>query len=76
MITYLTEHEGIKKVNAWCSSGNIGTMRALKNSGMHLVSVEKDAITVGDRTYDKMNYEYVAGVPEETEPSSSEETTD
>lgn len=76
VITYLTEHEGIKKVNAWCSSGNIGTMRALKNSGMHLVSVEKDAITVGDRTYDKMNYEYVAGVPEETEPSSSEETTD
>ena len=43
---------------------------------MHLVSVEKDAITVGDRTYDKMNYEYVAGVPAETEPSSFKETTD
>jgi hypothetical protein len=38
--------------------------------------VEKDGLTVGDRTYDKMNYEYVAGVPAETEPSSFKETTD
>ncbi len=65
VLSYLTEHEGIKKVTAWCSAENIGTMRALKNSGMHLVSVEKDGITVGDRTYDKMNYEYIAGVPAE-----------
>ena len=65
VITYLTEHEGIHKVSAWCSSENIGTMRALKNAGMHLVSVEKGELTVGDHTCDKMNYEYIARVPAE-----------
>lgn len=65
VVSYLTEHEGIRKVTAWCSSENIGTMRALKNAGMHLVNVERGGLTVGDHTCDKMHYEYIADGHEE-----------
>ena len=67
MLSYLTEHEGIDRVTAWCSAENIGSMRALKMAGMHLASVEKGGLSIGDRTYDKMIYEY-------TSKRTSEET--
>lgn len=67
VLSYLTEHEGIDRVTAWCSAENIGSMRALKMAGMHLASVEKGGLSIGDRTYDKMIYEY-------TSKRTSEET--
>ena len=58
VLEYLTENEGISCVTAWCAAENIGSKKVLEKSGMHLVDVEKDGITVGEKTYDKLIYEY------------------
>jgi RimJ/RimL family protein N-acetyltransferase len=58
VLEYLTENEGIPCVTAWCASGNIGSRRVLEKAGMRLVHTEKDGLTVGDRVYDKLTYEY------------------
>ncbi|MBQ9593868.1 MAG: GNAT family N-acetyltransferase, partial [Lachnospiraceae bacterium] len=63
VLAYLTENEGIPRVTAWCAAENIGSRRVLEKSGMHLVNIEKDGLAVGDRTYDKLNFEYVTGTP-------------
>ena len=58
VLEYLTENEGIPCVTAWSASENIGSCRVLEKAGMHLVLTEKDGLTVGDRKYDKLIYEY------------------
>lgn len=58
VLEYLTENEGIPCVTAWCASENIGSRRVLEKAGMRLVRTEKDGLTVGDRVYDKLTYEY------------------
>jgi RimJ/RimL family protein N-acetyltransferase len=58
VLEYLTENEGIGCVTAWCASDNIGSLRAMEKAGMQLVATEKDGLVVGDRTYDKLIYEY------------------
>jgi len=58
VLEYLTENEGISCVTAWCAAENIGSKRVLEKSGMQLVDAEKDGITVGEKTYDKLIYEY------------------
>ena len=58
VLEYLTENEGISCVTAWCAAENLGSKRVLEKSGMILVNTEKDGITVGDRVYDKLIYEY------------------
>lgn len=58
VLEYLTQNEGISCVTAWCASDNIGSRRALEKAGMKIVSTEKGGLAVGDRVYDKMNYEY------------------
>ena len=58
VLEYLTENEGITCVTAWCAAENIGSKRVLEKSGMQLVDAEKDGITVGEKTYDKLIYEY------------------
>lgn len=58
VLEYLTENEGIPCVTAWCASENIGSRRVLEKAGMHLVCTEKGGLTVGDRVYDKLTYEY------------------
>ena len=58
VLEYLTENEGILCVTAWCASENIGSRRVLEKAGMRLVRTEKDGLTVGDRVYDKLTYEY------------------
>ncbi len=60
VLEYLTENEGIPCVTAWCASENIGSRRVLEKSGMRLVRTEKDGLTVGDATYDRLIYEYRA----------------
>ncbi len=58
ILWYLTENEGIPCVTAWCAAENIGSRKVLERSGMQLVRVEKDGLTVGDKVYDKLIYEY------------------
>ena len=53
---YLLEEEGIGCVKAWCAEDNIGSIRAMEKAGMKLVSREEGALTVGGKTYDKLNY--------------------
>jgi RimJ/RimL family protein N-acetyltransferase len=59
VLAYLTENEGISSVTAWCAAENIGSRRAVEKAGMKLVSVEEGGLTVGDRVYDKLVFEYV-----------------
>lgn len=58
VLDYLTENEGIRCVTAWCASENIGSKRVLEKAGMKPVRTEKDGLTVEDRVYDKLIYEY------------------
>lgn len=59
VLRYLTENEGIRCVTAWCAAENAGSRKVLEKSGMKPVRIEKDGITAGGRTYDKLIYEYV-----------------
>ena len=63
VLAYLTENEGLSCVTAWCAGENAGSKRVLEKSGMRYVRTEKDALTVGDRTYDKLFYEYTGMLP-------------
>ena len=58
VLEYLTGNEGIYRVIARCASENGAARRVLEKAGMRLISVEKDAFPVGDRTYDRATYEY------------------
>ena len=58
VLEYLTENEEITCVTAWCAAENIGSRRVLEKSGMKLVHTEKDSIAAGEKTYDKLIYEY------------------
>lgn len=58
VLHYLTENEGISVVTAWCAAENAGSARVLEKSGMQLVRTEKGGLTVGDKTYDKLIWEY------------------
>ena len=61
VLEYLTENEGISCVTAWCAADNAGSKRVLEKAGMRLVNTEKDGLTAGERTYDKLNFEYRRG---------------
>ena len=58
VLEYLTENEGISCVTAWCAADNTASKKVLEKSGMSLVRVEEQGLTVGDKTYDKLIYEY------------------
>lgn len=58
VIGYLTEHEGIKVITAWCAADNTGSKRTMEKAGMKQVAVEKDALEVDGNRYDKLVYEY------------------
>jgi RimJ/RimL family protein N-acetyltransferase len=58
VLTYLTENEGISRVTAWCASENAGSRKAMEKAGMKLVREEKGGLGVGDRTYDRLDFEY------------------
>ena len=58
VLEYLTENEGISCVTAWCAAENVGSRKVLEKAGMQFLGTEKHAITVGDRVYDKLMYEY------------------
>ena len=58
VLEYLTEHENISCVTAWRAPENIGSGKAMEKAGMKLVKTEKNGLTVGDKGYDKLIYEY------------------
>lgn len=58
VLRYLTENEGISCATAWCAAENIGSKKVLEKSGMKLVNTKKCGLTVGDKTYDRLDYEY------------------
>ncbi len=60
VLRYLTGHEKIGCVTAWCAADNIGSKRALEKAGMKLARAEKGGLVIGDRVYDKLTYEYRA----------------
>lgn len=62
VLKYLTDNEGISCVTAWCAAENTGSRRVLEKSGMQLVRTEKKGLTVDDKTYDKLFYEYRVNV--------------
>ena len=61
VLEYLTENEGIPCVTAWCAGENIGSQNVMKKAGMQLIRIEKNGLTVGDRVYDRLIYEFKAG---------------
>ncbi len=58
VLEYLTENEGIPCVTAWCASDNAGSRKVLEKAGMQFVRTEKDGLTVGDKVYDQLIFEY------------------
>ena len=57
VIDYLISR-GYQSVRAWCAVSNTNSKKALEKSGMRTLSIEKNAIRIGDKTYDKINYIY------------------
>ena len=58
VLQFLTESENVSAVVAWSAEENIGSRRALEKAGMVLERVEKNGLTVGNKTYNKLNYVY------------------
>ena len=58
VLEYLTENEGISCVTAWCASENTGSRRVLEKAGMQLVRTDHSGLTVNNKVYDKLIYEY------------------
>lgn len=58
MLRYLTEHENIKTVSAWCASDNIGSRKTMEKAGMKMVCSDKGALEINGHTYDKLVFEY------------------
>ena len=58
VLRYLTGHERIGTVCAWCASDNIGSRKALERAGMKLVRSDKGALEISGQTYDQLFFAY------------------
>ena len=58
MLSYLTGDEGIATVTGWCASENAGSARAMEKAGMERTGVETGSLTVRNRTFDKLLFQY------------------
>ncbi len=58
VLRYLTVHENIRTVSAWCADANIGSRKALEKAGMRMIRTENSALQIGGQTYDKLVFEY------------------
>ena len=61
VLEYLTGNEGIARVSAWCAAENTASRRVLEKAGMRPAGTEKDGVTAGGRTYDKLTFVYTRG---------------
>ena len=57
VLHYLTEHENIKTVSAWCADENTGSQKAMEKAGMQMVCVEEGALEISGQRYDKLVFE-------------------
>ena len=60
VLRYLTAHEGIGTVTAWCAAENTGSMKAMTKAGMKQTAVVKGGLDVDGKTYDKLVFRYPA----------------
>jgi ribosomal-protein-alanine N-acetyltransferase len=58
VLEYLTKEEKIKTIIAWCAEENIGSRRVMEKAGMLFMQVEKGALLVNGKAYDKLNFSY------------------
>lgn len=59
VLAYLTEHEGIREVTAWCASDNKGSIKAMERAGMRQTRVIKNGLEIEGNEYDQMFYSYL-----------------
>jgi ribosomal-protein-alanine N-acetyltransferase len=57
VLTYLMGQEGIRCVKAWCASDNIASGKVMEKAGMRCVEIEKEALEIDGKKYDKLVYE-------------------
>ncbi len=60
VLAYLTEHEGIKTIHAWCASENIGSREAMLRAGMIQIGIEKDSLNINNYIFDKLIFKFYA----------------
>lgn len=60
VLHYLTEDENIQAVTGWCASDNIGSLKAMEKAGMKRIRLEKEALTINHRMFDKLIFEYTS----------------
>ncbi len=58
VLEYLTGHEGIRTVTAWCAPDNAGSMKAMQKAGMTKTFIKENALEVGGKTYDQQFFAY------------------
>ena len=58
VLAYLTGDQQIGTVTAWCASDNIGSKKAMEKCGMRCTGVERGALTIGGKTFNKLNFAY------------------
>ncbi len=58
VLIYLTTEEQIRTVTAWCAADNAASGKVMEKAGMLLNRVEKNALTVENRVFDKAYFEY------------------
>lgn len=58
VLKYLTEHEGIETITAWCAADNIGSKRAMQKAGMKQIAIEKNGLEIDGKLHDKLIYHY------------------
>ncbi len=60
VLRYLTEHEGIEVITAWCAAENTGSAKAMTKAGMKQTAVEKNGLDADGKSYDKLIFRYAA----------------
>lgn len=58
VLKYLTEHEMINTVTAWCANDNIGSRKAMEKAGMEMTGIREKELEVEGKKYDKAVYRY------------------
>ena len=61
VLEYLTAHEGIGSVTAWCANENTGSIKAMLKAGMKETHVIKNGLKAEGGVYDRHFFRYTAG---------------
>ena len=58
VIEFLTGHEQIRTVTAWCAAENTGSKKALQKAGMKQTHVIKNGLDIEGKTHDQLFFSY------------------